>query len=726
MADPNVKKPLAGGVAKVPFIMQMEALECGAAALAMILAYYGKWVPLEKMRLDCGISRDGSNGRNILKAARNYGLEAKGYRYEPDYLKENGTFPCIVHWEFNHFVVVNGFKKDKVFINDPARGTYTLSMEEFDEKFTGICMLFSPTADFVPDGKPGSAMEYAGKRLKGCGAAIAFVALTTIISSLFGIINPVFSKVFLDRILTNKDPGWYIPFITLMSAFAFLQIVAGLMQALYSIKIEGKMAIQGNSSYMWKILNLPMEFFSQRYAGDILLRRAGNASISNNLINTFAPLVLNAFMMFFYLFVMLKNSILLTLVGVSSIVINLFISRIISRERVNLSRIGMRDSGRLSSCTLSGIEMIETIKSSGAEEGFFRRWAGFQASVNTQKVRFLKLNQYLGSIPGVVSVITGSVIQLLGIYLMMSGSFTIGMLTAFQGFLAAFTAPATAFISAGQTIQELKVDMERIEDVMEYPEDIKSSLRDRESEESYKKLTGEIEIKNVTFGYSRLSEPLIKDFSLSLKPGSRVALVGESGCGKSTLSKLISGLYQPWEGEILFDGKAVTEIDGSVFAGSVAVVDQDIIMFEDSISANIRMWDDTIKDFEVVIAARDAKIHNDIIQREGGYNHKMREGGNDFSGGQKQRMEIARVLAQDPTIVILDEATSALDAHTEYEVVNAIRDRGITCIVIAHRLSTIRDCDEIIVLDHGEAVERGTHEELFKKGGKYTELVSNE
>ena len=722
----RIRQPVKKGVAKVPFIMQMEALECGAASLAMVLAYYGKWIPLEQVRRDCGVSRDGSNALNILKAARNYGLEASGYRYEPEYLRDNGTFPCIAHWEFNHFVVVCGFKKDKVYLNDPAKGTVVISMEEFDEKFTGICIQLSPTENFVPEGKPRSTIGFAKKRLAGCGVAIAFVVVTGIISSLIGVINPVFSRIFMDRLLTGTDPGWHIPFIIVMSVFGFIQILMQFIQAIYSRRIEGKMAVYGTSSYMWKILNLPMEFYSQRYAGDILARRSGNAGISGSLINTFAPLFLQAVMMVFYLVVMLKNSVLLTLVGISSIVINMFVARIISKKRINLSRVQMRDSGKLTSCTTSGIEMIETIKASGAEEGYFQKWAGYQASVNTQEVAFAKLNQYVGSIPSIVSIFTNTLVLMLGVYLTMEGKFTVGMIMAFQGFLGSFTAPATTFISAGQTLQELRTDMERIEDVMEYPADENSALRQPTGEVSYKKLKGRVEMKNVTFGYSRLAEPLISGFDLKLEPGSRVAFVGSSGCGKSTLSKLISGLYVPWEGEILFDGKPIKEIDRSVFTGSLAVVDQDIIMFEDTIAANIRMWDETIEDFEVIAAARDAQIHSDIIQRENGYDHKMIEGGNDFSGGQRQRMEIARVLAQDPTIVILDEATSALDAKTEYDVVNAIRDRGITCIVIAHRLSTIRDCDEIIVLDKGKVVERGKHEELYAKGGLYKELVLSE
>ena len=425
---------------------------------------------------------------------------------------------------------------------------------------------------------------------------------------------------------------------------------------------------------------------------------------------------------------MIRYSLVLTLVGICSIIVNIIISRMISSMRINMTRGILRDSGKLSSTTVSGIEMIETIKASGAEDGFFEKWAGYQASVNRQETQFTKQSWFLNMIPNLVSVLTNSTVLMLGVYFAMTSNFTVGMIMAFQSFLASFSAPADSLISAGQTIQEMRTSMERIEDVMQYPSDIcyESKRVESEGEASYSKLKGNIELRNVTFGYSRLAPPLIKDFNLSLKPGSRVAFVGPSGCGKSTLSKLISGLYQPWSGEILFDGKPINEIDRNVFTGSLAVVDQDIILFEDSISNNIKMWDASIEDFEMIMAARDASLHEDIMYRDGGYQCKLIEGGRNFLGGQRQRLEIARVLAQDPTIIIMDEATSALDAKTEYDVVQSIKDRGITCIVVAHRLSTIRDCDEIIVLDKGMVAERGTHEELFARGGIYKELVSNE
>ncbi|MCR5672296.1 MAG: NHLP family bacteriocin export ABC transporter peptidase/permease/ATPase subunit [Lachnospiraceae bacterium] len=710
--------------AKVPVVMQMEALECGAACLCMILAYYEKWISLEQVRADCGVSRDGSNAANMLKAARNYGLKAEGYKIEPGQLKDEGTFPCIVHWEFNHFVVCNGFKGDKVYLNDPARGNYTVSAERFDESFTGIVLFFEPTESFEPGGKQKSVIEFAKKRLRGGSKPMIFVAMTTIIASLITLIGTGFSRVFMDYLLPGNNPGWMIPFFTGLCILTFLQIVTAWIQAVYSLRLNGKMDAVGSSSYMWKVLRLPMEFFSQRMAGDIQMRKTSNASIAGTLVNTFAPLVLQSMMMIFYFIVMLRYSVTLTIVGLTCVVINSRMSRFISKKRVNITRVMMRDSGKLSSATVSAVDMIETIKASGAENGYFEKWSGYQASVNTQNVRYMKQDQLLGIVPAAVTSLTNTLILVMGVLYVIKGQFTVGMIFAFQGFMSQFLAPASQIIGAGQTLQEMRTSMERVEDVMEYPEDPVFASVAKDSD--HKKLSGTLSMRGVTFGYCRLGDPLIENFDLELGQGQKVAFVGATGCGKSTLAKLISGLYQPWSGQILFDGKPISEIDRSVFTGSVAVVDQDITLFEDSIAGNIKMWDNSIEDFEMIMAARDAAIHDDIMQRTGDYRYKITEGGKDFSGGQRQRLEIARVLAQDPTMIILDEATSALDAKTEYEVVKSINDRGITCIIVAHRLSTIRDCDEIIVLDHGHVVERGKHEELMKLDGAYKALVTNE
>lgn len=721
----KVKSPVEKGTVKVPMVMQLEALECGAASLCMVLAYYGKWVPLEQVRADCGVSRDGSKASNILKAARGYGLNAQGYRYEPEKLRENGRFPCIIHWNFNHFVVLDGFKGDKAYLNDPAKGVYSVSLEQFDKSFTGVSIFFEPGESFVPDGRPKSTWSFIKKRMAGTGAAVAFVVLTTAITSLIGIINPAFSRIFMDRLLTGKNPEWFYTFLLGLTLMTAVSLVVAWVQAVYTLKLNGKLAIVANSSFLWHVLRMPMEFFSQRMAGDIAMRQSLNEGIANALISTFAPLVLQTGMMVFYLAAMLRYSVLLTAVGVASLLINLVMARIISQKRVNVTRVQMRDAGKLAGSTVTGIEMIETIKASGAENGFFEKWAGYHAGVNTQTVKFANVNHYLGLVPTLTATLASTAVLMLGVYLSIQGQFTAGMILAFQGFLTGFTGPAQSLIGAGQTIQEMRTNMERIEDVMEYPIDVNFDNSFDETAE-YGKLSGEVVIKDVTFGYSRLGIPLIEHFDLHLMPGSRVAFVGPSGCGKSTLSKLISGLYQPWSGELLFDGKPIKDINHSIFTGSVAVVDQDIILFEDTIMGNIKMWDSSIEDFEAILAARDASLHEDIMGRDGGYTYRLTEGGRDLSGGQRQRLEIARVLAQDPTIIIMDEATSALDAKTEFEVVNAIKNRGITCIVIAHRLSTIRDCDEIVVMEKGKVVERGTHDELYAKGGIYTSLVASE
>ncbi len=720
----RVPEPKTSGVVKVPVVMQLEALECGAASLTMIMHYYQKWIPLEQARVDCGVSRDGASAKNIMVAARSYGMKASAWKIEPEDLIKEGPFPCIIHWGFNHFVVLCGFRRGKAVLNDPARGRLDVSMEEFDREYTGVTLTFEPDEGFVPSGKKKSVFSYARERLEGTSSAVIFVVLTTTISSLMGIISPVFGRVFLDRLLSGRNPDWLLPFIVAMSLFGAVNILVLFISTVYSLRIQGKMEAVGSAGYLWKVLRLPMQFFGQRLSADIADRQMTNSAIAGTLVNTFAPLALNTLMMIFYLVVMIKYSLLLTAIGIGAILINMAVSAVISTRRINLTRVQMRDSAKLSAATASNIRMIETIKASGAEKGVFSRWAGFQASVNTQNYKFIRLNTFLSTIPSAVTSLTNLIILGTGVYLVLHGSFTIGMVMAFQGFLGSFMQPANSLISAGQSLQEMITQMERVDDVMSYPAD--PNLDEKVKTEEYEKLSGQIEMKDICFGYAPLGEPLITNFNLTVKPGQKVALVGRSGCGKSTLAKLLSGLYRPWSGSITFDGKTIDQIDRNVFIGSVAVIDQNVTLFEDTIAQNIKMWDSSIEDFEVIMAARDAGIHEDIVVRPGGYQHKMTENGRDFSGGQRQRIEIARALSQDPTICILDEATSALDAKTEFEVVRSISERGITCIIIAHRLSTIRDCDEIVVLDRGHIVERGTHEELLKKGGAYTRLVTSE
>ena len=719
---------------RVPVVMQMEALECGAACLAMILAYYEKWVPLEEVRVSCGISRDGSNLKDVAEAGMSYGLVPSAYKCDVEDLSTI-DLPAIIHWNFNHFVVLCKISKSYAIINDPARGKVKVSIEELDEAFTGVVMCFEKGKNFLPGGKRKSVIRFVRSRLKGAGEPFLFVVIASILSTCTDIIIPVINRLFFDKVLIptgfkgTGNSSWFLSLVIFMVAVAIFKFSVKCVKEIYSLKIRARLAISASSSFMWHALRLPMEFFSQRTVGDICERQTSNEDIAASLIKKLAPVLFNLFMIVFYFFVLIKISWILTAIGVFSCILNIFISIYISKKRVNFSRLQMKDEGKLSASTVSGIKMIETIKAAGAENGFFEKWSGLQALVNFSKVKTDKLNQYLGVLPEVVEGISNITIVLVGAFLMIrTNYFTLGLLMQFQAILKNFVEPVEEIRTTGQEVQETRTLMERIEDVMNYSPDVFYPEKEEEklSKQEYRKLSGNIEIKGLTFGYKKLADPLIKDFSLTLKPGMKVALVGPSGCGKSTISKLVSGLYKPWSGDILFDGVSINNIKREIFTASLAVVDQDISMFEDTISDNIKMWDNSIEDFEVIMAARDADIHSDIVGREGGYKAIVKENGKNFSGGQRQRIEIARTLAQDPTIIVLDEATSALDAETEYRVVKAISDRGITCIIVAHRLSTIRDCDEIIVLNKGQIVQRGKHEDLYSVEGFYKDLISVE
>ncbi len=720
MKENIIKKPIEKGVAKVPVIMQLEELECGAASLCMVLAYYNKWIPIEEVRNTCGVSRDGVSAGNILRAARFYGLNASGYRCPVSTLMKNVTFPCIAFVHGCHFIVVCGVKNGTIYVNDPAKGNDKYTEKEFEEIYNNILIQFSPSESFQPSGKPKSMLSYVKKRLKGTTVAIVFACLTGIIASMIGVISPAFSRVFLDYLLPGENPQWVWPFLILLAIFDFVQIIMTGLQSVYSLRINGKMAVIGNSTFMWKILKMPIQFFSQRRAGDIQQRQASNGTIASTLIETFAPLFLNLLMMLFYLGVMMKYSWILTMVGLISMSVNILLSQYIAKKRINITRVSMKESANLASTTIIGIDMIESLKSTGAENGFFTKWAGIQANANAQQVQYAKTDVYLSMIPQFITTVTNYLILLSGAWLIMCGKFTIGKLMAFQGFLGSFMSPAITLVDTGRTLQEMRTNMERIDDVMEYPDE---NIFSEKTESIYQSLSGNIEMKDVVFGYNILSKPLIENFSLSIESGQSIAIVGDSGCGKSTISKLLSGIYEPWSGQILFDGKPLKDIYKGVFRSSVAVVDQDITLFEGSIMDNIRMWDPNIDDMAIIQASKEAQFHDDVMKRPHGYKGKLQEDGRDLSGGQRQKLEIARALASNPSILILDEATSALDAKNEYEVLQAVKKRNITCIMIAHRLSTIRSCDKICVMENGKIQGIGSHEELMKSNALYQNLV---
>ena len=721
--------------AKVPVILQMEALECGAASLCMILAYYKKWLPLEVVRYDCGVSRDGSTSENISTAAKSYGLDVKTVKYNVSQLKEHGEFPCIIWWNYNHYVVLDGFTGDGAVLNDPAKGRVTVLMEEFEESYSNLCMMLRPNENFVPGGKPKSMVSYFLERAKGNGGALALIMVTAALAAVAGAIIPSFNSAYTD--ILNQNGAQYINsgenialtlFLFLFGFFILYHTVCQLFNIISIYRASGKLAVVSNLSFFWHVLRLPMDFFSQRYAGDLSARQTENDRVAKTLVQIAVPTCIQIVLLLFYLFVMIRVSVELTFVGLLTVAANLIIARYISQKRTDILRVLLRDKGKLEAATVSGIDMVETIKASGAENGYFERWSGLHASTMKSKVAFGQVNQYLAPLPNLVQQISTVIMLAIGASLIIDGYLGEGAFLTFQALMNSFLKPVNMLINAGQSIQEMRSYAERIEDVMKYPAEVSaeeenSALQDLEGAE---KLSGNVELKNITFGYSRLAEPLIKDFSLSIQPGAKVALIGSSGSGKSTIAKLIAGLYEPWSGSITFDGKERREIPKAVFTGSVSVVNQDVSMFADTIENNIKMWDTTIEYYDMVLAARDADIHDDIIQKKGGYRYVMAENGKDLSGGQRQRLEIARVLAGDPSLIIMDEATSALDAKTEYLVSEAIKARGITCIIVAHRLSTIRDCDEIIVLDHGVVAERGNHDTLMAKNGLYTKLITTE
>ncbi len=742
MGNNLLKKPIKKGIAKVPVVMQMEAMECGAASLGMILAYYGKWIDLATLREDCGVSRDGQKLSKVVKTAEYYGLSYKAFRYHSDTLFKEATFPCIAHWRGAHFIVVCGVKGNKVIVNDPTLGRVVYSKEQFAENYTNMCVMFEPTERFEPSGKKVKVGEYILERIKQYKKAVIFMAVTTLLLSLVHVIQPFFSKFFMDRFLAiefvkevaasignYKAKPEHMTLLALFTAFtiavfcvALFELAVGWISAINRFKFFGLIAVENDTAYMKHLLNLPEKFFFQRDTGDLQQRKQANSTISETMINLVIPLTLNSIMMIIYAIVMFKYHYLLALVGIVNIAVNAAFSRISAKERLNIARVMRTDVGKLYSSTIGSISMLETIKASGAENSSFSAWAENQYKVITGKYKYKRITNRLKNVLLLVNGIVSAVSLVIGYMLITKGEFTIGTFLAFQGILSSFLSPMEQIINSDQLLNEMRTDIERVNDVMEYPEYHPFADEISETEE-YGKLKGHIELKNVSFGYSPLEEPLIKDLNIEIKPGSRVAFVGRSGCGKSTISSLISGMYEPWSGEIIYDGKKIGEIPEKVFRESLSVVNQNIILFKDTLENNIKMWNPFIENYDMVLAARDAHISDEIMEKAGGFSYVIKDGGSDFSGGERQRLEIARALASNPSVMILDEATSALDAMTEYEVVKSVKEQGITCIVIAHRLSTIRDCDEIFVLDKGAVVERGTHEELLKMGGAYAELV---
>lgn len=716
---------------KTPTVLQMEAVECGAAALAIILGSYDLIVPLEELRVECGVSRDGSKAINVIKAARKYGMEAKGVKYENLERLYDLTFPMILFWNFNHFLVLEGFKKGKVYINDPAAGPRVITMEELDASFSGVVLTFEPGPDFKPAGEKPSMAAALRRRLEGSELALSYVVLCGLLLVVPGLVIPTFSRVFIDEYLIGARRSLIPPLLAGMALTAVLRMSLTYLQEYYLLRLETKVALATSTKFFNHILRLPVSYFSQRFAGEIGSRVQINnkvaALISGNLTTTLIDCVL----LVFYAVLMALYDVPLTLVCIGIALLNVVGIRMVGRRRTDAARRLMQDHGKLTGTAMNGLSMIETLKASGSESEFFSRWAGYQAKALRSQQDLSQLGEVLNAVPAFVSNFTTAVILLLGSLKVMNGELTVGMLVAYQSLMASFNKPLNTMVGFGAKVQELEADMNRLDDVQKFPIDEQYTREEKPSTaveaktEGMVKLSGHVELRDINFGYSPLDPPLIEGFNLTIKPGQRVAIVGRSGSGKSTISRLLAGLYPAWGGDILFDGIPMEEVPATLLRNSLAFVDQDIFLFGGTVYDNVTMWDTTIPVAAVTQACRDAAIDDDIQTRLGKYDAEVEEHGGNFSGGQRQRLEISRALVGDPTILVMDEATSALDPPTELAVDEAIRRRGCTCLIIAHRLSTIRDADEIIVMDKGKIVQRGTHWEMKDVEGPYSELIKH-
>ncbi|WBX76777.1 NHLP family bacteriocin export ABC transporter peptidase/permease/ATPase subunit [Tenacibaculum ovolyticum] len=717
---------------KTPTVLQMEGVECGAAALSIILGYYGKFVPLEKLRIACGVSRDGLKATNILKAAREFGLDAKGYAKSIEKLMQL-EMPAIIFWNFNHFLVIEGFTKSKVFLSDPAQGRYSISHQEFDDAFTGVVMTFKPNEKFEKGNEKKGLLGSLASRVSNSKMSITYILLVSLFLVIPGLVIPSFTKMFIDKYLVNGVSDFVMPLLLVMGSVLVINSTLVYLQQYYLLRLETKLALTTSSKFLWHVFHLPIAFFTQRYSGEIGSRVSLNDKVAKLLSGDLANAALNVIVVVFYALLMFSYDILLTMIGIVMAILNIVALQFVSRARKDGNRRFINENGKLLGTTTSGISMIETLKASGRENDFFTTWTGYLAKVMNAQQELGWLTARLNIIPPLLMSLTTSIILGVGAMRVMGGEMTLGMLVAFLYLMNNFMGPVNQLVRVGSLLQETEGDMGRIDDVLNY--EIANEFTNKEESEIDKnevkeifemnKLTGHFEMKNVTFGYNTTMPALIKDFNLKLKPGSRIALVGGSGSGKSTIARLASGLYDPWEGEILFDKKLRKEIPRRIITESVAVIDQEVLMFKGSIQENIAFWDSKVPEKHIIQSARDAAIHDVVAARTNAYDSEVMERGANFSGGQRQRLEIARALALNPSILVMDEATSALDPKSEKTVMDNIKKRGCTCLIVAHRLSTIIDCDEIIVMEFGKIVERGSHQELMNINGVYAQLIDS-
>jgi len=721
----ELKRPREGQRVRTPTLLQMEATECGAACLGIILAHHGRWVPLEELRIACGVSRDGSKAPNILRAGRAYGLHAQGFRREVANLATL-RLPVILFWGFNHFVVLEGLdrKRGHAWINDPAHGPRRVPLEELDRSFTGVCLAFLPAPGFTKAGTKPGLVKPLLNRLSGARTALAFLLLVSLALVVPGLAIPAFVQVFTDRILTQQLEGWLVPVLLGLGLTAVLRGIMAWLQQAQLARLEVMLATGGSAGFVWHLLRLPMEFYAQRSAGDLSFRVAGNTRVANVLAGQLATSAVGLVSMVFYAAIMLAYDWLMALVAIGMTALNLVALRAVARLREDGSRRLLAEQSAVLSVSVTGIRLIESLKASGAEDDFFRRWAGTQARYLNAMNELGLQSTLLNCVPALLTALGTALVLGIGAFRVTEGMLTLGGIIAFQSIMASFSEPVKDLVQLGSSLQTLPADIAKLDDVQRYPaEPAAPEASPAGADPAPAPLAGLVEIRDVAFGYSRLEPPLLDGFSLTIRPGERVALVGGSGSGKSTVARLVAGLHHPWRGEIRFDGQPMQEMPRARLTASVACVDQDIFLFEGTIRENIALWDPLVSDDDALAALRDAALLDMVNARPGRLDAPLAEAGANLSGGQRQRMEIARALAANPSVLILDEATSALDPLVEREIDGHLRRRGCTCLIIAHRLSTIRDCDEILVLERGRIVQRGPHEALVAVPGPYRDLV---
>ncbi|MFE7096133.1 NHLP family bacteriocin export ABC transporter peptidase/permease/ATPase subunit [Streptomyces erythrochromogenes] len=709
---------------RTPTVLQMEAVECGAAALAMVLGHHGRFVPLEELRIACGVSRDGSRASNLLKAARGYGLKAKGMQMDLAALAEVRG-PAVLFWEFNHYVVYEGttrrFGRRGVYVNDPGKGRRFVPVDEFDSSFTGVVLTFEPGDGFRRGGRRPGVLGTMPARLRGTSGTMAAAVASSLLLVAVGVSVPALSRTYIDMFLIGQQTSLLgVLFASMAVALVLTAALTALQQANL---LRGRVisSTLGSARFFRHLLRLPVAFYTQRNPADLVQRLQSNDAVAETLARDLSAAGVDAVVVALYAVLLWTYDPQLTLVGMAVALLNVIALRIAIGLRATGTRKLRAESARLTNTSYGGLRLIETMKATGGENGFFRRWAGQHAVTLDVQQRLGVPSAWLAIVAPTLAALNSALILTIGGLRAVEGHLTVGLLVAFQALVTSFTAPISRLGGVAGRIQDFAADVARLGDVENFPVDPVHARR--EPAASTRRLKGHVELDGITFGYSPLDPPLLEDFSLSVGPGRQVALVGGSGSGKSTVSRLISGLHTPWAGAVRIDGMRLADIPRGALAASVSFVDQDVFLFEGTVRDNVTLWDPTIEDEAVVAALEDAAVYEVVARRPGGIHSRVEQDGRNFSGGQRQRLEIARALVRRPSVMVLDEVTSALDAVTEQVIIDNLRRRGCACVVIAHRLSTVRDSDEIVVLDRGTVVERGRHEHLVAAQGAYASLV---